>query len=237
MDLAPLITRVNDQFQAALNRQVEFDLQAARAAFQSGDLSASLTSCDEIGGLIDHLAASTQPAVRRETEQIVTRIAATRGVLVEAPEGRFLFGTKSYVSELLPILDRALEAKGYVPRRESSPWRDLWNHPLFQMRLDVSEMQEGNYLSSQNRLTRIEAGLTLSSRGKIVWQTTPTVRSEVPLPKLPAYQASRLAISPERSEEFERLLYKNARDRIDEKFRYALGNMPACTEAVTAKGP
>jgi len=234
-DLAPLITRINDQYQAALNRQVDFDLKSARAAFQIGDLSASLTYCDQIGGLIDHLAASSQPGVRSETEQIATRISATRGVVVEAPEGRFLFGAKSYVAELLPVLERALEAKGYVPRRPSSPWRDLWNQALFHMRLDVSEIQEGNYLSSQNRLTRIEAELTLTSRGALVWDITPTVRSEVPLPKLPAYLASRVAISPERSEEFERLLYKNARDRIDEKFRYALSNMPACGQTEAGK--
>jgi hypothetical protein len=235
--LAPLITRINDQFQVALDRQVDFDLKAARAAFQSKDLGASLTSCDQIGRLIEHLAASSQPRVRSETEQIVTQISATRGVQVEAPEGRFLFGAKSYIAELLPLLERALEAKGYVPKRESSPWRHLWSHALYHMRLDVSEIQEGNYLSSQNRLTRIEAGLTLSSRGAVVWRTNPTVRSEVPLPKLAAYQASRLAISPERSEEFERLLYKNARDRIDEKFRYALSNMPLCNGSAAVKSP
>ena len=53
----------------------------------------------------------------------------------------------------------------------------------------------------------------------MIWQTSPTARSTVPLPKLPAYLSSRLAISPERSEEFERLLYDNARGQIDDKFR------------------
>jgi hypothetical protein len=230
-DLASLLTPIKDQFQAALNRQVAFDLKAARAGFQSGNLGASLTACDQIGRLLEHLAESSQARVRSDTEEIVKRITALRGVQVEAPEGRFLFGAKSYVAELLPVLERALEAKGYVPRRASSPWRDLWTGALYHMRLDVIEMQEGSYLSSQNRLTRIEAGLTLTSRGNLVWHTTPTVRSEVPLPKLPAYLASRVAISSERSEEFERLLYKNARERIDEKFRYALDNMPECTVA------
>jgi hypothetical protein len=98
---------------------------------------------------------------------------------------------------------------------------------LYHMRLDVAELQEGNYLSSANRLTRIEAHLSLTSRGEMIWHTAPTVRSQVPLPKLPAYLANRVAISPERSEQFERLLYQSARDQIDEKFRYALKNMPA----------
>jgi hypothetical protein len=237
-DLAPLITRVNDEFQGALNRQVEFDWKAARAAFNSGDLALSLNYCDQVGGLIDHLAKSVQGGVRRETEQLAAQVCRTRGVLIEAPEGQFLFGARSYVSDFLPVLERALEAKGYVPRRESSPWRELWSQALYHMRLDVSEMQEGNYLSSQNRLTRIEAELTLTTAGGgLVWHTTPTVRSDVPLPKLSAYQASRIAVSSERSEEFERLLYKNARDRIEEKFRHALNNMPSCPDSAIAKSP
>ena len=53
----------------------------------------------------------------------------------------------------------------------------------------------------------------------MIWRTDPTVADAVPLPKLPAYLASRLAISPERSEEVERLLYKNAPGQIDDKFQ------------------
>ncbi len=47
----------------------------------------------------------------------------------------------------------------------------------------------------------------------------PTARSTVPLPKLPAYVSNRLAISPERSDEVEKLLYDDARGQIDEQVR------------------
>ena len=98
------------------------------------------------------------------------------------------------------------------------------------MSLNVKEQLEGDYLSSPNRLTRIEARLTLASRGPAEWhwQTNPTARSAVPLPNLPAYLSSRMAVSRERSDEMERLLYDNARGQIHDKFTHALSNMPAC---------
>jgi len=136
-----------------------------------------------------------------------------------------------------PVLAAALEAKAYLPNRESSPWSKLWEHALYHMRLDVSEIQEGSYLSSQNRLTRIEVALTLTSRGEVIFRTTPTARSKVPLPNLPAYLASRAAISTKRSEEFEHLLYISARDQVDERFRISLSSMPACPTGVRVKKP
>ena len=87
---------------------------------------------------------------------------------------------------------------------------------------------DANYLSSENRLTRIEARLSLTSRVKSVWQTMPTALTTVPMPGLPAYLARSVAASPARREEFERLLYDNARGQIDGKFSQALSNMPPC---------
>jgi hypothetical protein len=126
------------------------------------------------------------------------------------------------------MLIKALEAKGYLPFRESSPWKSAWDKARYLMRLEVSERREGSYLSTENRLTRIEARLTLTTSGRLVWQTIPTARSSDTLRNLPVYVSSRLAANPARSEECERLLYDNARGQIDEKFGYALGNMPEC---------
>ena len=95
------------------------------------------------------------------------------------------------------------------------------------MRLDVTETQEGNYLSSQNRLTLIHAELALIAGEEEIWKVTPRARSEVPLPKLPAYQATRIAVSTERSDEFERLLYKNARPDRPE-VQGGLQGVPPC---------
>ena len=90
----------------------------------------------------------------------------------------------------------------------------------------MDESQDGQYLSSPNRLTLIHAELTLSAGDEQIWRTTPQVRSAVPLPKLPAYLARKIAVGSERSDEFERLLYKNARDQIDQKFQLSLASLP-----------
>ena len=70
----------------------------------------------------------------------------------------------------------------------------------------VSEQLGGNYLSSANRLTRIEVRLTVTSadQGCLFFETMPTARSTVPLPKLPVYLSNRLAMTGERTEELEK---------------------------------
>ena len=132
---------------------------------------------------------------------------------------------------MVPELVRGLKAKGYLPREDASPWRPKWSDAPYRLSLEINEKHEGNYMSSENRLTRIDAHLTLLLRGKQIWQTTPTARTMVPLPNLPAYFSARMAMSPTRIDEFERLLYDNARGMIDEKLAFALRNMPECGPA------
>jgi hypothetical protein len=228
-DLAALRPRIEERFRSVVKQRSDSELAFARQAFESGTVVASLESCDRIGKLLPHLSPEIRQAVRHEVEALVTRLVETHGIVVEAPQGQFVLGShSSYVSTMLPVLVKALEAKNYLPNRASSPWRDLWTHALYHLRLDVSESQEGNYLSSENRLTRIEARLTLTSRDDVVWQTIPTARTTVPLPNLPNYLSTLLAVSPKRREDLERLLYDNARAQIDGKFAYALNNMPSC---------
>ena len=115
------------------------------------------------------------------------RLVSTHGVKIEPPKEISSSGSQSYVAEHAARAGQGLEAKGYLPYRESSHWRQQWNHALYHASIDVSEQQEGSYLSSANRLTRIEARLTLTSSGQTmpIWQTIPTARSTVPLPNCP----------------------------------------------------
>jgi hypothetical protein len=236
-DLGPLAGQISEHFQTALSEQIKRELASGRQLFASGNVSGSMDACDRAGALIGRLSKAAGPGFHEEAEKLATELASTAGITVTVPPGRFIFGSNSYVSDMVPVLEKALEAKGYLPRRESSVWRDVWRHCPFQARLDVNEIQEGNYLSSENRLTLIHAELMLTQGDRLVWQTTPRARSGVPLPGLPAYLASRVAVSPERSDEFERLLYKNARDQIDQKFRMALANMPPCSNRAGSQRP
>jgi hypothetical protein len=229
-DLTDLCSAIDRQFQSALDRQVDDDLVAARRAALAGQVVSSFTLCERIAAVLDRLTATRQSAVRAETRELVVRLLSSRGVTIDPPRGDFVFGSQTYVSQMLPVLDKALEAKGFLPYRESFRWRSEWKHARYHLTLDVSERLEGSYLSSENRLTRIEARLTLTSRGPDGWhwQTNPMVRSTVPLPNLPAYLSSRLAMGSDRSDEMERLLYENARGQIHDKFIQALNNMPVC---------
>ena len=228
-DLATLRPRIQEQFHAKVLRQADSELAAARRAFAASRVVAVLRSCDEVAKLLPHLPPDSRQAVRRQTEGLVGQLVARHGVLVEAPQGQFVFGSAAaYVAEMLPVLIKGLEAKNYLPQRSGSPWGDLWKHAKYHLRLEIAEQQEGNYLATENRLARITIQLALTSAGTLIWPTAPTARTTVPLPKLPAYLASRLAVSPKRSDEFERLLYDNARGQILEKFSAALIHMPAC---------
>jgi hypothetical protein len=228
-DLSTLKPHIDEQFRVKVRLAAETDLALARKALETGSVVDSLQACDRIAKLLAYLPSDVESIVRRDTEELVGRLIATHGVVVESPKGGFVYGSQeSYLSSMLPILLKAMEKKAYLPYRPNSPWAGLWTKALYHLRFDVSERLEGNYLSSENRLTRIEAHLTLTSRNVLIWQTVPTARTAVPLPGLPAYLSGRLAAQRERSEEIERMLYKNARDHIEEKFVYALNNMPNC---------
>jgi hypothetical protein len=228
-DLALLRPRIHEQFQAMVRRQVDSELAAARKAFESSQVVGSLSACDRIAKLLPHLDPDSRQGARRATEGLVTRLVETHGVVVEAPQGEFVFGSQaSYVADLLPVLLQGLEAKNYLPDRSESPWHGLWKHAGYHLRLEISEQFERNYLATENRLTRINARLALTSGGNLVWHAVPTALTKNPLPNLPAYHSSRLASSPKRRDDLERLLYENARGQILEKFSYHLMHMPPC---------
>jgi hypothetical protein len=123
-----------------VRRETDSALGDARRAFQAGQVVRSLRSCDRIARLLEHLGPESQQAIRRQTEELVIQLLSTHGVVIEPPHGEFVFGSQSsYVSTLVPVLIKALESKGYLPYRESSPWRALWSHAHYHLRLDVSE--------------------------------------------------------------------------------------------------
>jgi hypothetical protein len=228
-DLAPLRQEVVSRFQARLKGRIETDLAAARAAFEAGNPVLAYDACAPLTGLISHSVPPAQEQLRIAVEDLVARIIDRHGLLVDPPRGHFLAGSESrYNASMIPILSKALRAKGYLPHLDDHAGDTRWSHAPYRLSLVLNERLEGNYLSSENRLTRIDAQLTLAFRGKEIWKTTPSARTVVPLPRIPAYLSSRVALGSTRIDEFERLLYDNARSMIDEKFAFALNHMPGC---------
>lgn len=227
-DLEPIRPKIEQGFHASVRAQSTIELDGARRHLQAGRFADAMNACDRIAALLPHLPKDARDEIRRTTVELVDGLVTTHGVALQTRRGDFVFGSfESYRAHLVPVLSKALEAKGYLPYRETSPWKSAWQRAAYHLQLDVSEHLEGNYLSSNNRLTRIEAHLTLSTGGRIVWEPRPTVRTAVPVPGLSAYNSSRLAVGV-RSDELERALYDNARSQIDGKFRQALGHMPDC---------
>jgi hypothetical protein len=231
-DLAPMKQATADKFQAELRRRLDADLAAARSAIDSGQPTKAFERCEAVVPLLAQLPAKDQQQVRDQGAALVSQIISQRGVIVDTIRGNLLAGSlASYNEKMVPELLRGLKARGYLPREDSSFWRPRWDDAPYHLTLKVDEMHEGNYMSSENRLTRIYAHLALHLRGKEIWQTTPTARTEVPLPNLPAYFGARVAMSKDRIEDFERMLYDNARGMIDGRLSSALRNMPECVPA------
>ncbi len=228
-DLTPLRQPVADQFRRSLCVHIETALAEASSCAHAGDASKALEHCERAAPLAVHLDESERSRLQAEADRIVRAGVESQGIVVEPPRGQFLAGSIArYNKTMVPALLKMLRARGYLPQPEKSPWKDLWSAAPYRLRLELREQNEGNYMASKNRLTRIDARLKLFLRSTEIWQSTPTARTRVPLPNLPGYYSARVALSPERIEEFERLLYDDARAQIDEKFSFALNNMPAC---------
>jgi hypothetical protein len=194
--------------------------------------------CEALAPLAAQLPKPDRGRLQGEASAIVVGLVDRQGVLVDPPHGHFLTGSMArYNAHMMPTLVKGLKAKGYLPRPDASPWRDRWSRAPYRFSLEVNEQLEGNYMASENRLTRIDTHLKLIKNGIEIWYTTPTARTRVPLPNLPGYFSARVALSPARIEEFERLLYDNARSQIDEKFTFALSHIPECGQAAPSVKP
>jgi hypothetical protein len=238
-DLSSLSNSIHQQFLASLNREIDSELTAAKRSFTSGQVLSSFTYCERLAGQIDHLPPDKSATVRAATEDLVIRLVSTHGVIIEPIQGQFFFGSQSYVSNMIPVIVKAFETKGYLPCRASYYWRKQWKHAIYRTTIAVSEKLEGTYLSSTNRLTRIEVRLAIVRAGQAlpIFQTMPTARSAVPLPKLPLYLSNRLAMTGERTEEVEKMLHDDARGQIDERLAHSLSNMPRCQASGALSGP
>lgn len=228
-DLAPSAAGIREEFGRSATRQARYELDAARQDDEAGRALESLRGCDRVAHLLPHLPDAAEKELRGEAGALADRLIRSHGVAIELTRGALVLGTpEDYRTHLVPVLVKGLEGKGFLPYRESSPWRSAWDHARYRLRVDIAEKFVDTYMMSQNRLTRIEGRLNLTTADRPVWQTAPTAVTQVPLPGLPVYLSNKLAATTERTDEAERIFYENARKQIDEKFGFALSNMPVC---------
>lgn len=229
--LADLEDAIGVQLEKSRRAAAESDATAADAANLAGRTNEAIDLSTRVVQTVDELQ---DKAVRRRlqsgAEALVKAIVAKQGVVLEPVRGQFTLGSpRSYNETLHPILDGVLRQRGYLMRRPASPWNRLWDeHAPYHVAVEVAERHEGNYHQSQNRLSVIEARLSMSEKGSPIWRAGPLIgRSPLSLPKLPAFYESRVSVGDHRSEDFERLLYDKARELLIEKFPSLLRNLPS----------
>lgn len=234
-DLAPIRRDVEARFAATLGGWL--DDRAARSE-REPDPSTAFGACVDAADLSIHLPPADHDAAVRRFRDIAARLVARRGAAIDIAPGVYVRGTRQGYDHALhgPIVE-VLRAKGYLPPPPSR-WVELWANAPYRFAYQVRETYEGSYLETQNRLTRIVTTLALSGPGVEGWKTTPSVRTIVPVRGMPSYLASRLALSLDRMDEAERILYEDAFAQIRDRFRGGLANLPACPAVATASlGP
>lgn len=228
-DLAPIAAEARAKFQAILRRWIDADEAAARSALQSNRPAEAVAQCTAAAALVIHLPPDAKQAVLHRLGGIVVPLIERQGVVIDRTSGAFVFGTEAgYDASMRPVMVKAMSEKGYLPPVPDSPWRHEWSRAPYRLSLSIHERREGGYMATQNRLTTIEARIEFLHLGRIIWKSTPIARTAVPLPSLPTFLASRLALSDARLPEVEKTLYENAHAMIDGKFKIALTALPDC---------
>jgi hypothetical protein len=232
-DLGALEKEVRAKFLAALHRWIDRDEAAARSAVQSQRPVDAVALCTAAAGVAIHLPPDDKQAVLRRLGAIVVPLIERRGVVIDKPSGEFVLGTEAgYDKSMRPVMIKSLSDKGYLPAAPTSPWRDDWSRAPYRLSFSIHERYEGNYMATQNRLTRIEARIGFSQQGRQIWKSTPNARTTVPLPSLPNFISTRLALSDARLPVVEKTLYENAQAMIGDKFKAALGAIPDCPRPI-----
>ncbi len=235
-DLASLRKEVEAKFQAALHQWIDGEQAAAQSAATMGRPVVAFAHCTAAAEAAVHLPPADQRGVFEILGGIVSPLVDHYGVVIEIAASEFAIGDEArYTNSMKPEMVQALEAKGYLPFRQTSRWREAWSRAPFRMSLTIRERYEGSYMNTQNRLTRIEAQTVLTQQGREIWKSIPNARTIVPLPSLPTFISSRIALSQDRLAEVEKMLYDNAHSQIAAKFQVALKTLPVCPPQ--ASGP
>jgi hypothetical protein len=226
-DLGPLAAEVRAKFQAALNRWIDASETAARSAAESQRPVEAVALCATAASAAVHLPPDARAAALRRLGAIVVPLIERQGVVIAPPAGEFIFGAEAgYDKSMRPVMVKTLTDKGYLPPSPNSPWRDDWSRAPYRLSVSIHERQEGNYMATQNRLTRIEARIVFSHQGREVWKSIPNARTTVPLPSIPSFLSTRLALSAERLPDVEKMLFENAQAMIGDRFKSAIAGIP-----------
>lgn len=229
-DLAAIQRSTDTAFYAQVNKSLGSEFRIATTSLESHKFESSLESCLRLERMLKYLPPDVREQRRSRLESIVAALVQAAGVVVTASHGELLEDSRhqSYTPELMRTATTALRDQGYLPPPLEVPWRSFWSQAPYRLNLEVVEHREGNYHATQNRLTRIEVHLTLSTRHAPMWSATSVARSRVPLVEIPPSISKQLAISRERIKAFENLLYADAESLINGHLAATVQDLPRC---------
>lgn len=225
-DLAPLRQEVESQFQAAIRSWIDREEAAAKSEADAGRPLAALERGASVVEAAAQLPVADQAKALERIDSMIVPLIERWGAAIDFPVDEGGADSGWYREEAKSEIVQALEAKGYLPASRASRWDDVWDRAPYRLSLAVQETLAATYLDSQNRLTRVEAHLTLTHQGREIWKTSPSARTNVPAPGMSSFAASRLALSSGRSPEVEALLRDDARQRIIPRIQTALRSLP-----------
>jgi hypothetical protein len=230
----PALSNLREPVAALLERLrtqwASVDARASEQALEEGQPERAMSFCIRMQEATEDLANPIRTELRGQAHSLAERIVSRHGIVIEPVTGEFTLGSpESYASLLRPSLYQELQKHGFLPRTRTTPWDDLWlSHSRYRVTTVIKEHQDDVYLDSMNRITIIDSRLSVLDGSQVLWYEAPIGRTQVPLPGIPALMAGRMAASDHRSQEFEKLLYNNARDALIERLAYNLRNLSRC---------
>lgn len=228
--LSGLESAIDERLERSRRLWAESDAAEAKRALEGGHPASAIDLCERLVKTADDLGDhDLRSRLQGQADDLVLSIVQRIGVVIEPARGQFSLGTSlTYDAKLRPPLVALLQRRGFLLPKPKSPWNGLWeSHAPTRVTIDVSERWEGSYLESMNRLSILDLRMVLSRRGTTLWKVGPLItRTQVPLPRMNAYQASRVGMGGERSDSFERLLYDNAWTLLLERFSTTIQNPP-----------
>lgn len=205
----------------------------AAAAGLGDDSPAEVVAlCERAYLSADALADPRAERLHDEARRLVARLVSARGLVFEPVQGTLLELSDGAPSKaLLPVLEGQFRPRGYLPRPDRSPLRELWDrHAPFRVATLVAEAYGPEYFQSPNRTARIDVRLELrrAPSDSPLWLTRITGRTRVPAPRLNAFSSGYIGVSTRRDAEVERILYEDALAHLLERVPHHLANLPVC---------
>ncbi len=227
--LLSLASRVEAVLAHLQLQRVEHEAAAALAAEDAGRLADALELASQVHEHATEIATEPRAHWQTAATDIAARVIGRAGVIIEPVRGQYTLGSnQDYDSLLQPLFATGLRNAGYLTKTRRTAWDQLWaSNAPYRLTSTILERVAGTYLSSLNRLSRIDLKVALSRNGSPIWSGEPTATTSVPVPGIGAYQASRVAVSDGRNIELERLLYENARLNLLDRLGTFLRNLPS----------